>query len=121
MAKEALRKLITLDGDYVKLVGEARNYLRCTQTPQGEGSVLVSLADIDRALRLYEEGVLSEEQVVEWAEILEMNGHVRYETGEEGTVADLLFQLSTPEINEPISSRMAHRLRASLARARGYE
>ena len=114
MAASPLRRLVALDGEYQELIGDAREYLRSAPVPQIETGVFVRLADIDRALKLYEEGVLSGVQLQEWADILEMNEHVHYEWGEEKSVADLLFRLSTPEINESITPAFVRKLRVSL-------
>jgi hypothetical protein len=76
--------------------------------------VVVGPSDVDRALRLYEEGLLSVEQLQAWAEILEMNDHVEYERDSQENVASLLFALSSPDINEPITRALVRRMRASL-------
>jgi len=118
MATNALVRLIALDGDCEQLVREAREYLRNVQTPPQDSFAPLRLADLDRALELCVEGVLSGERIQEWAEILEMNEHVDYESGVEEAIADVLFRLSTPEINEPISQAVARELRAALCAAR---
>lgn len=114
MVADALRRLVALEGEYQKLAGDAREQLRISRTQQPTTAAVVHLADVDRALRLYEEGLLSGEQLQEWAEILEMNDHVEYERDAEEAVASLLFSLSSPEINEPITRAVVRRMRASL-------
>jgi len=114
MVADALRRLVVLDGQYQELITDAREYLGSGEPPQVETDVVVGLADVERALNQYEKGALSGEQLQEWADVLEMNEHVRYECGAEEAVADLLFRLSSPEINEPITPPAVRRLRASL-------
>lgn len=114
MVADALRRLVALEGEYQKLARDAREQLRAWRMQKPTTAVVVSLADVDRALRRYEEGLLSGEQLQEWAEILEMNDHVEYERDAEQAVASLLFSLSSPEINEPITRAVVRRMRASL-------
>ena len=113
MVADALRRLILSEGPYPALVEDIREQLRKHEV-QASPVALVRLADVDRALGLCEEGRVSAEQLRDWADLLEMNEYVDYERGSEGMVADLLFRLSTPEINEPITPAVVRRLRASL-------
>jgi len=75
---------------------------------------MLRVEDLDHALDQFEGGVLTGEQLQEWADTLEMNDLVLYEEGAEGAIADLLFRLSTPEINDPITPTLAHAMRDSL-------
>jgi hypothetical protein len=118
MAANALRRLIALDGDCEQLVREAREYLRNIQASSQDSIAPLRLADLDWVLEQCAEGVLSGERIQEWAEILEMNEHIDYEPGVEEAIADVLFRLSTPEINKPISQAVARELRAALSAAR---
>lgn len=115
MKVNALQRLVALEGEYPELVKGAREQLRNLRKQEPATAVVVSLADVDRALRLYEEGSLSEEQLQDWADLLEMNDHVEYERDAEEAIANLLFCLSTPEINEPITRAVVRRMRASLS------
>lgn len=119
MVVDALLRLVALEGEYPKLARDAREQLRAWRMQQPTTAAIVGLADVDRALRLYEEGLLSKEQLQEWAEILEINDHVEYEREAEETIASLLFSLSSPEINEPITRVVVRRMRASLKDRRG--
>jgi len=114
MVADALLRLVALEGEYTRLARDAREQLRAWRMQQSTTAVVLGLVDIDRALRLYEEGLLSGEQLQEWAEILEMNDHVEYEHDFEEAIASLLFFLSSPEINEPITRALARGMRASL-------
>lgn len=114
MARNALRRLVRLEGTYQELAHDARKQLRAWRMQQSTMAVVVGVADLDRALRLFEEGLLSGEQLQEWAEILEMSDHVEYERDAEEAVASLLFSLSSPEVNEPITRAVVRRMRASL-------
>jgi hypothetical protein len=114
MVADTLRRLVALEGGFQKLARDVREQPRTWRMQQTDDAVVVGLADVDRALRLYEEGLLSGEQLQEWAEILEMNDYVEYERDAEETVASFLFSLSSPEINEPITPAVVRRMRASL-------
>ncbi len=121
MVADAIRRLVALEGEYQNLARDAREQLRAWRMRQPTTVVVLGLADVDRALRLYEEGLLSGEQLQEWAEILEMNDHVEYERDAEEAVANLLFSLSSPEINEPITRALVGRMRAWLKDPRAGE
>ena len=114
MVADALRRLVALEGEYQELARDAQEQLRILRTQHSTTAAVVRLVDVDRALRLYEEGLLSGEQLQEWAELLEMNDYVEYEREAEEAVARLLFSLSSPEINEPITRAVVRRMRASL-------
>lgn len=116
MASEPLRQLIALDGDCQVLLEDAQRYLRSAPGSQESVAVLLTLDDIDRALRRFEEGVLSGDQLQRWAEVLEMNDRVRYEPGFDEAISDILFRLATPEINDPIDQAVVEQLRASISR-----
>jgi hypothetical protein len=113
-----LRNLVLLDGEYQKLIRNVRAYLQHARATQPEALEVVRLDDVDHALSMYENNTISSEQLREWADILEMNDYVRYEYGVEEVVADLLFRISTPEINEPITRDFARKLRFSLRKLR---
>lgn len=112
----ALQRLIAIRGEFGHLIEEAHVFLREIRQRPIEASpvVLLCRADVDQALKRYVDGGLTERQLHEWAELLEMNDNIDYEAGEEEAIADVLFRLSTPDINEPISENLARRLRVEL-------
>jgi len=110
-----LRRLVALEGDFGILVAESREFLYSLESlPHQKSVTLLQRVDVDRALKLFVEGFLEGDHIQEWAEILEMNEYIDYESGEEDVIADTLFRLATPEINEPISQAVALELRAGL-------
>jgi len=68
--------------------------------------LLLAKKDVDAVLRRLAEGELMPQQVQRWAEFLEGRDDLDYD----GEVAQLLFLLATPEVNEPISAELAERL-----------
>lgn len=117
MVTSVLQRLIALDGDVTNLIEEARGILRENKVPSQEASASLRLADVDRALEHYARGAFSEEWIQEWAEVLEMNEHVDYERGVEDVIADVLFRLSSPEINGALNQAVVRELRANLKAA----
>jgi len=117
MVVDALQRLIALEGDYSELAKSAWEQLQNLYEQRPATVAVLRLEDVYRALGRYEEGLLSGEQLQDWSEFLEMNDYVEYERGREEIIADVLFRLSSPEINEPISSAVATRMRASLTAA----
>jgi hypothetical protein len=116
MITNALQRMIALEGNFDQLACEAREFLREVQKMPADDDVtaLVRSSDIDAALKLYLNGVITEKQLREWSDVLEMCDYVDYESGEEEAVADVLFRLSTPEIHEPINHDLARHLRIKL-------
>lgn len=110
-----LRKLIALDGDFKTSVSDAQKFLQNAQNTQDpSGETILTVADIKHSLQLFIDGRLDKKQLQKWSEILEMNDLVDYEAGKEEVIADILFLLSTPEINEPISHDLALELQSKL-------
>ena len=117
MVTNALQRMIALEGDFKQLVCDAREFLKDVQKLPADDKVIapVRVSDIERALTQYLDGAIAEEQLQEWADLLEMCDYVDYESGKEEAVADILFHLSTPEINEPINHALAQKLRDELS------
>lgn len=69
----------------------------------------------EEKLRLFVRGSLSATEVSDWANSMEENDHVLLEAGFEKLIADVLFQVSTPEINRPLSLEVAIELIAQLS------
>ena len=114
MDAHSIQRLIDLDGDFLEL-------LRAAQVGSPDGgagsrppAVILAPADLDRVLELYENRSISAGQLREWAELMEMNDVLDYSSGSEGLVADVLFLLSTPEINGPVSADRVRRMRLLL-------
>ena len=120
MSTSPIERLIALEGDFEKLACEARDFLRSVQKVSASDDQVgsVRVLDVDRALKLYLDGVITENRLQEWADVLEMCDYVDYESGAEEAIADVLFRLSTPEINEPISHILAQKLRDELGAVR---
>lgn len=117
-AAGAFERLISLEGGIEDLLADARECLRRNPSPPEHAAVALGLADLDRALELYVGGVLAAEQIQEWADLLDASEHVEYQSGMEAAIGEVLFRLSTPEINEAISHAVAHDLRVVLETAR---
>lgn len=49
------------------------------------------------------DGAISGEEIEAWAELVEGRPGIEYESGMESPLSELLFQLSTPGINEPVT------------------
>ena len=116
MATNSLQRMIALEGNFKQLVFEAREFLTHVQKRPADDEVItpVRVADIHRALEFYLNCAITEEQLREWADVLEMCDCVNYESGKEEIVSNMLFRLSTPEINESITRSLAQKLRDEL-------
>lgn len=49
-------------------------------------------------------GKVSKDELESWAELLEGRDSVEYEEGYEDRISDVLFWISTPDINKPINN-----------------
>ncbi len=66
-------------------------------------------------LERYLRGTLAASDVECWADAVEGRDDIQYLDGQEEKIADLLFRLSSPEINTPLSPDVAQALRSELA------
>lgn len=114
MALAALRKLVALQGDLKDLIVAHSQEQQRMRGISVKAVVPVCRADIDHALLLHQDGLIDSAQLQAWAECLEMNDYVEYEAGAEATIADILFRLSTPSINEQISASLVATFRTAL-------
>ncbi|UOZ05549.1 hypothetical protein [Amycolatopsis sp. WQ 127309] len=74
-----------------------------------EDLVTLTPAHVIGLLREYLSGALTEKDVEVWAEALAGRDDVGLLEGYENLLKQVLFELSTPEINEPIDFEMARR------------
>jgi hypothetical protein len=97
--KELLSKLIHFKAPVEELSKKLTNF------PWDSESYLVTLtrAEISNAINLFFEKKITLEALVDWANFIEMRDGIEYEVGYEKIIATTLFELSTPEINDPIN------------------
>ena len=113
-ALDPLSALISLSGDVGSLLSKAR--VHC-QEPAGhvrDSRIQLRVGDISEALERVERGELTVDELQQWAGFLEMNELIEYEPKRESDIADALFRLATPEINEPITLESVQRVRRRL-------
>jgi hypothetical protein len=72
-----------------------------------EELVELTRSDAMRLLNAYSDHVLSADDCRRWAEALEGRDDVGLQAGAEDALKDLLFELSTPEITEPLTLQRA--------------
>jgi hypothetical protein len=65
------------------------------------------------------EGRISVRELETWASLLEGRPGIDYEVGHEDQVSEVLFQLSTPNINEEVTSAKCWRLMKKLSEGIG--
>ena len=61
------------------------------------------------------DGRISVSELGAWADLLEGRPGIEYEVGHEDQISEILFQLSTPDINEEVTPQKCWRLLKSLA------
>lgn len=114
-----LLDLIALNGDVPTLLSKAEEYTR-----HRHGGVdpttrpLLRVGDLEHSLATYAEGLITREQLEAWASVLEMNDYIDYETGMEREIAQVLFELATPELHEKLSPSVARRLLERLGKVK---
>jgi hypothetical protein len=100
---------LTAAGD---LHEELEKFLRCCHA---ENSILVSRTTLRTLLNRFIAGEISPRELAEWATRVEGCDEVQYERGSEKLIVDVIFNVASPEINEPISADLCHRLLMKLA------
>jgi hypothetical protein len=81
------------------LIAELRGKLSLVH---GGDRLLLSRKTVALAINRFLGGEINEEELVAWANLLETEDRVCYEPGHEKTIADVVFQVASPEINAPL-------------------
>jgi len=109
--RAAIEALIELRGDVGDLTSAALAFLPAPLEP----SVTLTEAHIDAVLDRYLRGTLSANEVERWADAVEGRDDVQYRDIHAGVISNLLFRLSTPEINTPLTHEVARAMRHEIA------
>lgn len=80
-----------------------------------DGRITVTRGALRKALERFMAGEVTAHDLVAWASLLEAHDRIEYERGFEKVIADVLFSVASPEINEPLSVDSCHRLVEQLA------
>lgn len=107
-----MRRFIELQGDLATTFEHAEAC--CFQQPTPENVCTLRKLDIRRALTRCRRGELSVDDLQRWAEIIEVHELIDYEPGQETSVADAVFWLSTPEINGALTDDRLAEIEESL-------
>jgi hypothetical protein len=110
--RAAVEALVELRGEIAHVVSAAQSF----SSDSTEPLVTLTCAHIDAILERYLRGALGAGEVECWADAVERRDDIQYREGQEEKIADLLFRLSSPEINSPLSPAVAQALRSDLAR-----
>lgn len=86
---------------------------RQIRTTRAENWILRAVV-LRSVLKRLLDGDTDANSVCDWADALELVDHVTYDPTDQGPIADVLFNLSTPEINGPLTRDRAEKLLASL-------
>lgn len=79
-----------------------------------ENPIIVSRRTLRTALQRILANELDSDDLVAWANSIESHDQVRYEPGFEKLIADIVFRIASPEINEPLDSESYRRLISQL-------
>lgn len=95
---------------------ELRRWLEQSQGSASDDSEVLSLETIEVMLERFLSRQIDVESLVEWANILDANEHTDVAETDRELIAQLLFELASPEINDEINdasvSSMLSRIRA---------
>ncbi|HEX7076764.1 MAG TPA: hypothetical protein VF226_22215 [Hyphomicrobiaceae bacterium] len=72
--------------------------------------VVLTRNHLAHVLQCVVDGTISEQELEAWSELIEGRPGIEYESGMESRLSEILFQLSTPEINEPVTVEKCWRL-----------
>ena len=95
--------LIAANSPVSTTLHQVRSLMGSTAAPERPVRTL-HVSDIIAVLRKFLDLQISANELQEWAEVLSMNDWIAYAEEESATIADVLFQLSTPEINVPLTA-----------------
>lgn len=79
-------------------------------------SLLLSSSDVARALNAFLAGEITKEEIADWAEFYDANDGVEFETNE--AIPDVIFGISSPEINGWLDDARARELLSELHASR---
>ena len=77
-------------------------------------SLRISRSALTQLILRFQSGDIGADELSSWAELLDAADEVVYESGYEEVVGEVLFVLSTPEINHPLSQSQCAELLQSL-------
>jgi hypothetical protein len=110
--------MLRLSGDESRqLVQE----LRARAAKAREGNIVLTREALARILERHASGELAAEELMQLANELEANDEIDYEPNAEAIIADVLFELSTPEINGMPTIERSRALRDGLMTAQPHE
>ncbi len=101
-----IRELARLERPVIDVMTDLQNYdWNC----DAELYVLTIL-DVRNVMKKYLDNEISASELSTWADKLEMREDLDYEDGRNKEIATLLFNLSSPEINQPITKENIQKL-----------
>jgi len=72
--------------------------------------VVLEWSNVTSAMRRFIGGEVTSAELTAWAELVTGLSGIEYASEEEGVIEDVLFRLSTPEINQPVTVDLCARL-----------
>jgi hypothetical protein len=72
--------------------------------------VVLKWSNVTNAMRRFIGGELTSAELTAWAELVTGRSGIEYASEEDDVIEDVLFRLSTPEINEPVTVDLCARL-----------
>jgi hypothetical protein len=76
--------------------------------------IIVSRLTLETAIRRFLSGEVNRQQLTTWANAVEAHDQVQYEHPFEKLIADILFELSSPEIHQVLDPQECNRLLGKL-------
>ena len=73
-------------------------------------SISVTRKTLRTILQRFRMGAIREDEITAWAELMESLDQVNYEAGHEALIAEIVFRIASPEINEPLDWDLSRRL-----------
>lgn len=86
---------------------ELRRWLEQSRGAAGDASYVLGLDAIKVMLQRFLSREIDVESLVEWANVLDANEHTVVAEADRGLIAQLLFELASPEINDEINDATA--------------
>ncbi len=109
--RRALQELLQFD----RPLADLRNAVLAAPYDYDGEPVLLRKEHIAHALNCFVDGIITAGDLEVWAELIEGRPGIDFETSAEDELSEILFQISTPEINGPVSIEKCQRMLEQLS------
>ncbi len=108
------KNIVMLKGNLIESIEGYRDTLRRSGIERNVEILTLTLNHVIAAIEMYLSGNISEDELSQWASILEFNEFLDYDDGDASAIAEALFVIGSPEVNGPVTPDSCRSLLAEL-------